>query len=210
MRFAKNPRTPRRPLTCEDGDVIPAAGPLWRVHRTQGPYVLGWDTLRQWGPAANCRWDPHPEPSGVHQTEGVLYTAVDLATAVVETYQDTRRIDPSTGSPKATSWMPVRRLRLLNLTDDWLLRNGAAASLTSAPHSTCRAWARAIRETWPELDGLWTSSVLTGRANVTLWAPAAKTFPALPDFSEYLSDDVLWDRLDRLAGRYAGAGFRVI
>lgn len=139
-----------------------------------------------------------------------MYTATDLAPAVVETFQDTRRIDPSTGTPRATSWTPTRPLRLLKLTDDWCLRNGASAALTAAPHAVCRTWARAARTAFPALDGLWTGSVLTGRPNVTLWSPAADTFPSLPDFSEHLADDLLWDVLDRIAHRYRRAGYRLI
>lgn len=206
----KRPRTPPRPVTVGPEDVLPFAGALWRVHRTSGTHVLGWDTLRGWGPAANCRWDPHPEPAGHHPGHGVLYAAIDLATAVVETFQATRLIDPNTGTPRATSWTPNRPLRLLNLTDDWALRNGASAALTTAPHSTCRAWARAIRDASPDLDGLYSPSTLTGRANITLWAPASATFPALPDFSEALADDLLWDRLDKIAHRYRNAGYRLI
>lgn len=53
-------------------------------------------------------------------------------------------------------------------------------------------------------------SALTGRGTVALWAPAADTFPTEPAFCEYLADDLLWDRLDRLAARYRGAGYRLI
>lgn len=206
----RSPRAPQQPLVRDGQDIVGVTGPLWRVHRTEGPHVAGWDTLRAWGPAANCRWDPHPQPVGLHPGEGVSYTATDLATAVVEAFQDTRRIDPNSGRPRATSWMPTRVLRLLDLTDDWCLRNGASAALTAAPRSTCQAWARAIRAAWADLDGLRTSSVLTGRTNVTLFAPAADTFPMLPEFSEFLSDDVLWDRLDHLARRYRNAGYRLL
>lgn len=141
-----------------------------------------------------------------------MYAASDLATAVVETFAETGRIDPHSGRPRGTSWSPTRPLNLLELTDDWALRNGASASLTSAPQSTCRSWARAIRETWPDLDGLRTPSTLTGRPNIVLWAPAADTFPTRdgPSFSEYLADDLLWGHLDRLAERYRRAGFRLI
>lgn len=58
--------------------------------------------------------------------------------------------------------------------DERVLRNGASHSLASEPRATCRTWARAIAETWPDLDGLWSPSTLTGRINVT---PAADTFP---------------------------------
>lgn len=208
--YPKRPRKPREPLTRAHADVISAPGPLWRIHRTEGDHVLPWNALRAWGPAADCRWDPHPEPADDHPKERVSYTAIDLATAVVETYQSTRRIDPHTGRPRATSWTPARPLRLLNLTDDWALRNGASAALASASHNTCRAWARAIRQAWPDLDGLHTNSIHTGRANITLWAPAADAFPPLPGFSEYLTDDLLWDKLDLIAERCRVAGFRLL
>ena len=30
--------------------------------------------------------------------------------------------------------------------------------MVSGPRSTCRTWARAIAETWPDLDGLWSEA----------------------------------------------------
>lgn len=206
----KRPRQPRLPLIRDDEDVIAAQGPLWHIHRTEGDHVLPWNVLRTWGPAADCRWDPHSEPAADHPNRGVSYTATDLATAVLETFQNTRLIDPNTCRPRATSWTPTRTLRLLNLTDDWALRNGASAALMFASHNTCRAWARAISGAWPDLDGLHTYSVLTGRSNITLWARSADTFPAAPGFSEYLADDLLWDVLDRIAHRYRTAKYRMI
>lgn len=209
-RYPKRPRAPREPLTIAADDLFAYTGVLWRVHRTQGPHVLGWDTLRAWGPVASGRWEPHPQRAGNQPGEGVMYAATGLATAVVETFQETRRIDPSAGAPRATSWTPTRPLRLLKLTDDWCLRNGASAALTSAPHAVCRTWTRAVRAAFPDLDGLLTGSVLTGRPNVTLWSPAAETLASLPDFSERLADDLLWDVLDRVAHRYRRAGYRLI
>ncbi len=102
-----------------------------------------------------------------------------------------------------TAWQPTRSLRLLNLTDDWALRNGASHSLASGPRATCRTWARAIAEAWPELDGLWSQSALTGRPNVTLWTPAADTFPANPEFSEHLDAAPISAVLRTIAERYA-------
>jgi hypothetical protein len=209
-RYPKRPQAPPHTLIREEDDLVAVKAPVWRVHRTTGSHVLGWNRLRAWGPAANCLWEPHPLPAGDYPGDGVLYTAADLATAVLETFQDSRLIDPHTGRPRATSWTPARPLRLLNLADDWCLRNGASAALTSGPQTTCRTWARAIRHTWPDLDGLWTASVFTGRPNIVLWAPAADTFPTRPAFSQYLFDDLLWDRLDHLAARYRQAGYRII
>lgn len=83
--------------------------------------------------------------------------------------------------------------------DERVLRNGASHSLASEPRATCRTWARAIAETWPDLDGLWSPSTLTGRINVT---PAADTFPASPDFSEYLDAAPMWALLREINRRY--------
>lgn len=148
------------------------------------------------------RFDPHPPPPADRPDVGVTYTALDLATAVTETFQQQRVIDTSGGRPKATSWQPTRPLRLLDLTEDWALRNGALHSLASGPRATCRTWARAIAETWPDLDGLWTESTLTCRTNVTLWTPAANSFPAYPDFSEYLESAPMWAILREITRRY--------
>ncbi len=175
---------------------------LWRIHRSVGEHVLPWSALRHWGPAATMRFDPHPPPPQEHPEIGVSYTALDLATAITETFQQQRVIDTAGGRPKATSWRTIRPLRLLNLTDDWALRNGASHSLASGPRATCRTWAQAIATTWPDLDGLWSSSTLTGRPNVTLWTPAADTFPASPDFSEYLDAAPMWAILREIARRY--------
>lgn len=209
-RHPKRPRTPPVRLHASDGDLTSFTGVLWRVYRTRGPHTLGWDRMRTWGPASDCRWDPHPEPAGDHPGIGVMYTAGDLGTAVLEAFQATRNIDTITGDPRATSWAPTRPLRLLNLTDDWLLAGGASAALPSGPRTTCRAWARRIHALIPAIDGLLTASTLTGRPNITLWENAEDTFPELPGFSEPLSDDLLWTTLDAIASRYRAAGYRML
>ncbi|MCI1749376.1 MAG: RES family NAD+ phosphorylase [Acidipropionibacterium sp.] len=159
---------------------------LWRVHRTTGEHVLAWNRLRTWGPVTAMRWDPQPPPAGSSE-DGVSYAATDLTTTLAETFQSTRVIDTESFAPQITAWQPTRPLSLLDLTGTWPLRNGAAAALTAAPRPTCRAWAQAIRATWPSLDGLWVGSTMTGGHNVVLWSPAAGTYPAAPTFSQPLS-----------------------
>ncbi len=204
--YPKRPARPAGPLTRLDGDVLVEQPALWRIHRTVGEHVLPWSAMRHWGPADTMRFDPHPPPPQVHPVVGVTYTALDVATAVTETFQQQRVIDTAGGRPKATSWRPTRPLRLLNLTDDWALRNGALHSLASGPRSTCRTWAREIAQTWPEVDGLWSQSTLTGRTNVTLWTPAADAFPPNPDFSEYLEAAPMWAVLRQITRRYPTFG----
>ncbi|MFT3873142.1 MAG: hypothetical protein QM714_10920 [Nocardioides sp.] len=67
------------------------------------------------------------------------------------------------------------------------MRNGASGSLDSAPRNTCRAWARVIGSTWPDLDGLLTHSTITRRPLVTLFGPAHDAFPDGPSFARPLS-----------------------
>ncbi|GAB3199619.1 hypothetical protein GCM10027062_16780 [Nocardioides hungaricus] len=68
-----------------------------------GDHVLPWSALRHWGPAESMRFDPHPPPPKNHPGVGVLCTALDVETAVVETFGQQRTIDTADGRPKATS-----------------------------------------------------------------------------------------------------------
>ena len=190
-RRPKTPLAPSRPLVAHPTDTIHYTGILWRVHRTVGEHALPWNALRDYGPLASMRWDPHPEPP-TPAAEGVLYTSGDVATALAEVFQVTRLIDTRTAAPRLTAWQPVRALRLLDLSDTWLIRNGASAALPAGPRSTCRRWARAIRVTWPDLDGLAVPSTMTGRPNVVLWRPAANSLPESPSFSRALADPLVW------------------
>ena len=138
------------------------------------------------------RWDPHPGPEPISRAEGVLYAAADIATSLAEVYQTTRVIDTRAGAPTLIAWQPQRRLRLLDLSGTWPLRNTASAALLAAPRSICRRWARAIYTTWPELDGLCVLSTMTGRPNIVLWNAAAGTIPAMPSFSRPLTHPLVW------------------
>lgn len=186
----KVPRTPPAELVHEPGDILTVRPLLWRIHRTQGSHVLAWNQLRTFGPIPTMRYDPQPEPAGTSM-EGVLYTATSLATALAETFQVARVVDSRSFGPQVSAWAPTRNLRLLDLTGGWALRNGAAFALATAPKSTCRGWARQIRATWPDLDGLWTPSTMTGDTNVVLWNPARTSLPAAPEFSRPLAEPTL-------------------
>ena len=188
----KAPRTPPEELTKELGDTAEYSGTLWRLHRTAGEHVLPWNKLRTYGPLPSMRWDPHPGPDPSARAEGVLYAASDLATSLAEVYQTTRVIDTLAGAPTLTAWQPQRSLHLLDLSGTWLLRNTASAALLGAPRSVCRRWARVIYTTWPELDGLYVPSTMTGRPNIVLWDAAADSIPTLPSFSRPLTHPLVW------------------
>lgn len=207
MTQPKVPRQPSGPLVREPSDLVTVQPVLWRIHRTLGDHVLPWDGFRTFGPISSARFDPHPSPPGKHPECGVLYAAQDLATSVAEVFQTTRQANTVTGAPRLTSWTPTRPLQLLDLTGTWAIRNRAAAALTAAPRPTCRAWARAIRNQWPELDGLHAPSTMTGSATIALWESAASSMPDLPDFSRPLAHPLLWTLVRQAA---TAVGYEVI
>ncbi|WP_083562261.1 RES family NAD+ phosphorylase [Mycobacterium malmoense] len=199
----KVPRTPPNRLAREPDDVVDYAGILWRVHRSKGEYVRPWNELRTYGPLASMRWDPHPGLSPATHPDGVLYAATDVATSLAEVYQTTRVIDTRAGAPRLTAWQPTRPLRLLDLSGTWLLRNGASAALLAAPRSICRRWAGAIYANWPELDGLYAPSTMTGQLSVALWSAAADSIPTTPAFSRPLTQPLVWSLAQAAAAEIA-------
>lgn len=203
----KAPRTPPEQLIREPDDSADYSDTLWRVHRTQAGHLLPWNTLRTYGPLPSMRWDPHLGPQPISQAAGVLYVATDIATSLAEVYQTTRVIDTGAGAPTLTAWQPQRRLRLLDMSGTWLLRNTASAALLATARSTGRRWARAIYTTWPDLDGLYVPSTMTGRPNVVLWNAAADAIPTMPLFSRPLTHPLVWSIAQAAA---AEIGYRIL
>lgn len=203
----KTPSAPPKALDCEPADIRDYASVLWRVHRTTGDHVLAWNALRNYGPLPSMRWDPQPGSQPGSHDEGVLYASVDIETALAKVFQTTRMIDTRIGAPRLTAWEPTRRLRLLDLSGTWLIRNGASAALSAAPRATCRRWARAIHLAWPELDGLAVPSTMTGGTNVVLWNAAADSLPESPAFSRALAHPLVWAIAQDAAVRI---GYRII
>lgn len=190
----KVPRRPPAPLTVEDRDVRHYDGPLWRIHAIGGPHPARWDEARTHGPL-DARWDPHPDPRGDHPDHAVLYAATDTTTSFGEVFWPRRVVDLGENQRQLTGWLPTRALRLLDLTDSWASRQGAAAALTAAPKATCRAWSRVIHAELvldgPRLDGIWAPSTITGRPVSVLFRPALDAHPTAPEISRPLSHDDL-------------------
>lgn len=193
--MAKLPAPPgadalRRLGAADDVVALAPHTVLWRVFDTVAPHSRPWNELRRFGPVASCRFDPHEPPPRL-QDEGVLYTALDVPTALAEHYQTTRVIDRWRRAPHLVGFRPTRTLRVLDLTTTWPIRAGASHTINTGRRDVCRDWARTIRAAWPDLDGLWHTSSMTGRHCVTLWNPAADALPTTAAFSEPLAHAAL-------------------
>jgi hypothetical protein len=188
-RVEKLPSPPRTDTLRELGADVVAVAPhtvLWRVQPTNGPHVVAWDELRHFGPVPGGRFDPHRSPPR-EQREGVQYLAVDLPTALAEHFQATRVVDRRRRAPAVVAWRPTRTLELCDLTGSWPVRVGASHVINTGSRERCQEWARAIRTAFPDLDGLWSTSSMTGEPCVTLFRPARSAFPEAPDLSQLLA-----------------------
>ncbi|MDP9183264.1 MAG: RES family NAD+ phosphorylase [Actinomycetota bacterium] len=181
---------------------------LWRVHRTAGACVTPWNSLRHYGPAADCRFDPQPPPPQPAQPEGVTYLAITPQTALAEAFQTRRLVDRHHDAPYLVGLRLRRPVQLLDLSRAWPTRAGASQALSSGRRDLARAWARTIRTAFSQLDGLWYPSSMDGGGFcLALWNPAADALPDVPVLSRPLTDPAL---ADRLAGAAARLGFRVL
>jgi len=183
VSLSKIPRVPRGPLDFQELDIATWHAPLYRIHRITGTYAVKWNDFRIFGPISSCRWDHHPSPIGIHPEHGILYAASSPLVAFAEVFQNRRMIKVD-GNRMLTGWEPVRPLRLIDLTSNWPVRNGAGRALVAGPRSTTRAWAAAIFNQAPEfVDGILADSTLSGGNTkvVVLWQQrCADAFPATP------------------------------
>lgn len=172
--------------------LLPADTGLSRIHDTGGHHPSAWNELRCWGPHPNFRFDPHPDGSPmVHpSTFGVAYLALDVATAFAEVFQEKRIIAP-TPSQTLTVFPTQIELRLLDLTDTWPGRVGAAHAINGSENKAAtRAWARAFHLTYVDAHGLLYQSSMTGRRAIALFDNATQdgVFPRDPSYTRPLRD----------------------
>lgn len=210
---AKLPRQPPGDLAQRQPQITAwrSTDVLWHIASTAGPFATRFGQMRSYGPLPSARFDPHPEPARDHAREAVLYASATLLTALAERFQHGREIrtdDPA--APVAYAWTPTRSSRLIDLTGPGATRLGASHAIGSGPKPATRAWARAIRVTWPDVDGLLYSSSMTGESCLALWAPAQDAFPTAPSFARLLGDSSMaaWRELLRSAAVQLGYDFR--
>lgn len=181
----------------------------WRVHRTEGPNVLAWNSFRHFGPV--LRFDPHTLPRRVCPDRGIWYGTANPDAALAETFQADRTIDRFRDTPYLTGLRFTRELHLLDVAADstgaWATRAGGTFAISMAPHSITQRWARRIVDAFPDLDGLRYNSRFAGTACIALFLPAATAMPGHPIFSEPLNHPGLARRIAAAAQRL---GYEVI
>lgn len=179
---------------------IPAATVLWRIHFTRSQHVVPWNRLRTWGPVPGSRWDPHPLPPGDAAPLGAAYLGDDVLTCLAEVFQLTRFVDVDRDASYVTAFRTARDLKLVDMTGSWLLAAGASSSVAFGRKARTRAWARAIHEVWPDVDGVFSLSTRdSSRGVVTLWNEDA--FPTNPDFSQPLTSPSILPDIVTAAGQ---------
>lgn len=209
-------RFPR--LSDDPGWIRLVAAPttLARIFRAAGPHPVEWHEFREYGPI-DARFDPHPPPVDVHPGDGVLYAVVEgaadassaredsaFAACLLEVFQQTRMIRRGDGAPTLAAFAPVRPLRLLDLSDsDWVAVAGGNSAISSGERSRSREWARAIRATYPGIDGVVSASSVVPSARIAaLWSPAADALPRHPLAQLRLDREELSGVIDAAADRY--------
>ncbi|MFL6145312.1 MAG: RES family NAD+ phosphorylase [Labedaea sp.] len=175
-----------RTLLRSTEDIVAVHGGtrLVRIFAAGGRHRQRWNVFRYSGPLPHGRFDPQPlEAVAGNREHGILYFGLSVRTSVAEVFQATSTVDRSTRRPHLVVLRPRRTMRLLDLTGLWPTRAGASQEISTGPKLVTQAWARAIREAHPDLDGLWyRSSMDAGDPAVCLWdPPAAGALPTSPD-----------------------------
>ena len=79
---------------------------------------------------------------------------------------------------------------------------GASTAIHSGPRARARAWARALYDAYPEIQGLYYGSSMNGHAPaIVLNDRAQRAVPEQPQLHRSLNDDMLVDVLQRIAMR---------
>jgi len=196
-------------LDAGETRVIEPGEIWWRVHRTEGDYVLAWNVFRSYGPL--LRFDPHRPPPGEDAERDVWYGASGPGAALGEAFQVDRTIDRKRGWPYLTGLSFTRPLIVLDVAADsdgaWITRAGGNFALSTASHAGTQRWARHIVEAFPTLAGIRYNSRFAGDPCVALFTPARSATPARPIVSLPLTHP---DIGSRLAGAAKRLGYGVI
>jgi hypothetical protein len=198
-----------RGIEADETRIVEVAEVWWRVHRTEGAFVLAWNAFRAFGPL--LLFDPHALPGGEDPAHGVWYGASSPDVALGEAFQVDRTIDRELDRPYLTGLSFVRPLVVLDLAVDsqgaWATRAGGTFAISTGSHGVTQHWARNIVEAFPDLDGLRYNSRFAGAPCLALFLPTVTAMPARPKLSLPLTHP---DLASRIAGAANRLGYSVV
>lgn len=196
-------------VEADETRVIDIDQDWWRVHKTTGLHVLGWNVFRTYGPL--MRFDPHALPVGEDPNQGVWYGGATPDVALGEAFQVTRTIDRELDNPYLTGLRFTRPLTVLDLAADcagaWVTRVGGTFAISTAAHAVTQQWARNIVAAFPHLQGLRYNSRFAGGPCLALYLPALTAMPGRPSLSLPLNHP---DLVTRIAGAAKRLGYGVV
>ncbi len=178
-------RLPAKTVEFQTGRI------LHRVYKRGGRHPAAWGAFRHYGPVADCRFDHHPDPKGIHD-EGILYCAPDPVTCLAEAFQDTGIINRMFEEPYLAAFATVSAVRLLDLTGLWSTQAGASMSIGTGSRGIARKWSRTIYLAYPDVQGLLYCSAMNANApSVALFERARAALPGSPQRDVPLSSGVV-------------------
>ena len=200
------PKLPWPPATlpaAPTGQILEEDSWLWRVYGFGGRHPANWNGFRTYGPVASGRFDHHLPPPAEEPDRGILYMAGDVATAIAETFQDTRTIDRVHQDPWLCAFRLEHDLPKLDLTGTWPTKAGASQAIATGRRDVARAWSRAIYAAFADVQCLiYASSMSGGSTNVAIYERGEWTLPDRPALNIPLSHPGLSSDLERIAETY--------
>jgi hypothetical protein len=198
-----NPRLPLPGLVSGDVKTIEAGTLLWRVYRSGSHHPTTWSTFRTFGPVGNGRFDHHSPPPHADAVRGILYAALDVPAAIVESFQEGRLIDRFHEAPWLVAFELELDTPLLDLRGAWPTRAGASQAIATGPHRRAQAWSREFYAAYPSVVGAaYPSAMAGGMTNVALFERAVDHLPARPRLHMPLNHPGLEPALNRIAAAF--------
>ena len=166
-----------------------------RIDFAGGPYPTKWNKMRYLGPT-DARFDHHEigeRGRALTQTRGIFYCASNIPTCLADVFQFNRAVDPNAGNPWLVSFELVRTVRLLDLSGGFPLRVGASQAINTSPRRYARNWSRGFYTGYPEIEGLYYRTSMTGDIATVLFERVLteNPFSRTPIFHRPLNDPML-------------------
>ena len=97
-------------IQADETRIIEVAEVWWRVHRTEGAFVLAWNAFRTFGPL--LRFDPHALPRGELNVRMASRRKPDRRPAPTDPFRKTDHREPQRPSAPLITYRPPRRVSL--------------------------------------------------------------------------------------------------